>query len=241
MDIELRVGRGLEGFILSKLRSAERRIVVVSPWISERTAMILVERARSGVDVKLYTSDDTANTSHAAGLLSLFERRVEGARSIPLIVSGSLSAVIGTLLMVYSPFDRAASIFAGFWLAVLGFVLLFLGISMRKAVWVSRIGDGLRIYETSREAQIHAKIYVADDWLGIGSVNFTVMGLKSNLESFIWIRDEGLVEEALAAIESAFSRERPVGYEKALGRAIAVTSEAKRRKPRIFIPIRWRF
>jgi len=35
---------------------------------------------------------------------------------------------------------------------------------------------------------LHAKIYIVDETVGIGSINLTSTGIENNYEAFIWIK-----------------------------------------------------
>jgi len=49
---------------------------------------------------------------------------------------------------------------------------------------------------------IHAKLYVVDDMLGVGSPNLTTAGVKRNLEVLCWLKSPELVENISRTLES---------------------------------------
>jgi len=58
MDVEVGVGRGMEDSLVERFRRAERRLWVVSPWVSKEYVSVLLEAKARGVDVRLITTDD---------------------------------------------------------------------------------------------------------------------------------------------------------------------------------------
>jgi len=60
VSVEVRVGRDLEEFLVKRLRRAEKRLWIVSPWVSKEFIPILLEARSRGVDVRLITTDDSA-------------------------------------------------------------------------------------------------------------------------------------------------------------------------------------
>ena len=77
MSIEVRCSKGLRDFVLKNIYSS-RKITIVSPWISEETAKMLIDLTSVGVEVGLITTNDPL-PSHVKGLSMLInvERRVK--------------------------------------------------------------------------------------------------------------------------------------------------------------------
>lgn len=236
------VGRSVDDFVTSKIAEARERVIVMSPWISEFNAAMLLNKAKQGVNVKLYVIDDMRNNANA--ILTLLEKKVLKERFInkPLVKIGlsllgvwAILSVLSFILLHFLINTLTIEIDAFFLLA--GLVLIIIGVLKKNYVWISKLGDGLRVYRNLEGSTIHAKVYIVDDWVGLGSVNFTFSGLKKNLESFIWIHDQNLAEEVLRQVEMALSRETVLTYDVVGKMAEAMKKNWKREngKQQVFV------
>ncbi len=108
--MDIHVGRGVGLIIERAILSAERRIVVCSPWISEKYAEILSRKAREGVEVHVVTSEAPAPLlrrdlrwlpllflSIALAALSIYT-----SQSLPLLLSAGL-LTLSLLLLARRP------------------------------------------------------------------------------------------------------------------------------------------
>jgi predicted transcriptional regulator len=66
MSIEVKCGKGLRDFVLGDVYSS-KRVIIVSPWISEETAKMLMDLSSRGVEVSLITTNDPLS-SHVKGV-----------------------------------------------------------------------------------------------------------------------------------------------------------------------------
>jgi len=197
LSIEVRVGRGLEGFLLERLRRAEKRLYVVSPWVSKEYVDVLLEAKSRGVDVKLITTDDLI-PAHREALKMLLTPRRE------LVRRGSRTArVVGLVLILLGLIAAVPTAGLGLVIALAGAVVLIArGLDRYRVRYVSQLGDGLVVYSSRPGRTIHAKIYVVDDAVAIESANLTAAALRENFEALCWIRDPKIVEEVVRALES---------------------------------------
>lgn len=171
----------------------------MSPWISPEYAQILVEKILEGVNVRVFTTNDLENRSHVKALMKLIEaKRVVIKPAIPLVRRlGLILPVLGFVI--------------AFVVLPLGALMLIAGIAI-YLVWgrdrlgiryFPRVGEGgLVIYRSEPLSMVHAKIYVVDDQVAIGSVNFTRSGVMSNFECLAWIRDPLVVGEIANRLSS---------------------------------------
>jgi len=68
--------------------------------------------------------------------------------------------------------------------------------------------DKLKVYSASSKSEelesraplLHAKIYLVDDKVGIGSANFTKSGIQGNVECLVWINDPEVANDVAAQI-----------------------------------------
>jgi len=225
MGVEVRVGRGLEDFLVERLRRAERRLWVVSPWVSKEYVPVLLEAKARGVDVKLITTDDLI-PAHRETLRELIERRAE------LVRRGSRAAsTVGLVLILLGLITAVFTAGLGLLIAFVGIVVLVgWGLDMYRIYYVSRLGDGLIVYSSKPGRTIHAKIYVVDDAVGIGSANLTEAALRGNFEALCWIRDPKIVEEVVKVLESIEGFRR-VDLD-TVGREVWEAEAARRRRRR---------
>lgn len=164
-----------------KILNARRRVWVVSPYLSRETCSMLLELALRGVDVRLVTSPE--------GIKACPRLHPEAAK-IKLL--GALAHVIPLVLValdILTPLEGALVIMA----------LLAL-IAIRY--WNTRYGvvPGIK-YEVVRG--LHAKAFIIDDEAYVGSANFTVSGLRRNIEYMTSV-DTRELEEQLRAVFKVF-------------------------------------
>jgi len=225
VSVEVRVGRGLEEFLMERLRRAERRLWIVSPWVSREFIPILLEARSRGVDVRLITTDDLT-PMHRKALKLLITPRKELVRR-----GNRFAKIIGSILTVMG---LVAAIFTG----VLGLIVLLVGLIV-LSVWgadeyrvyyISQLGDqNLQVYHVEPGKMIHAKIYVVDDMLGVGSLNLTTAGVRNNIEALCWVKSPELVENVLKALESIEGFRR-LGLDEIWARVRTTPRRRKRRR-----------
>jgi len=189
MSIEVKCSKGLRDFVLKNIYSS-RKITIVSPWISEETAKILIDLTSLGVEVGLITTNDPL-PSHVKGLSMLInvERKVKKSGRPRLAVLGVLLFVIGIPLLILPPVG----------LPILSFGL-FLYLKYKpvyEELYYSRLKE---LLVTS--SKLHAKLILTENAIGLGSLNFTEAGLTSNIECFIWITDQSIYNKIVEDINT---------------------------------------
>ena len=189
MSIEVKCSKGLRDFVLKNIYSS-RKITIVSPWISEETAKILIDLTSVGVEVGLITTNDPL-PSHVKGLSMLInvERKVKKSGRPRLAVLGVLLFVIGIPLLILPPVG----------LPILSFGL-FLYLKYKpvyEELYYSRLKE---LLVTS--SKLHAKLILTENAIGLGSLNFTEAGLTSNIECFIWITDQSIYNKIVEDINT---------------------------------------
>lgn len=75
-DFEIHISRGVGSVLEDSLRTAEKRLWIVSPWISPEYADFMVNKKEKGVDVQLITSLETQNKGAFSKLLKKEKRKV---------------------------------------------------------------------------------------------------------------------------------------------------------------------
>jgi len=197
VGVEVRVGRDLEEFLVGKFQKAERRLWIVSPWVSKEFIPILLEARSRDADVRLITTDDLTPTHREA-----LKRLITPERE--LVRRGSRFAKIVGLILIVAGFIATMFIAVLIMMSLIGFMILFeRGIDRYRVYYVSQLGDqNLQVYHVEPGKMIHAKLYVVDDMLGVGSPNLTTAGVKRNLEVLCWVKSPELVENISRTLES---------------------------------------
>ncbi len=202
VPVEVRIGQGFED-IVESIRSAKKRVWVVTPWLSPEYARLLVEKASEGVDVRVYTTDDPL-PAHRRALRELVEER----RVVVRPASRSMRLLALALVALGVPALLAAAPL-GVLLLVAAAAVYRLGMERYSVSYIPRLGEGrLAVFQREAGRAIHAKVYVIDGRAAVGSVNLTESGVRDNVECLAWIDDPQVVERVAAELESLEERLR---------------------------------
>lgn len=222
MEEEIEVVTGIiADKVIPLIRSAKRRIWVVSPWISPEIAQLLIQRHMEGVDTKLITTLNVS-PSHIQALYQLLERREELVKPPRrgLLIAGFIIILLGLLtsiiLSVSLEIMLIVYVLPTFLVVmIVGLVLLALGMGVKRSYLASRIGEeNLVIF--SDEQSLHAKLLICDDTAVIGSANMTWSGLYRNIEIIIIIKTPQLVRRLENFFEKLLSKQQEADIQKTL-------------------------
>ena len=211
-ETKIVIGPEAGGAVLDFIRRARRRVLIVSPWLSPACADLAVRKQREGVPTVVVTTDDAENMSHQLALSKLVERRKRTVRPPrwSLLVPG-LSVMFSGLLRLYLKISEGASA-PGLLLPALllgiGAVLCLLGRGKSERYTASLV-ERLVVLP---KGPLHAKVYVVDDDAAVGSVNFTVAGLKHNIECVAFA--SGSADEAVRQVDRLLSGGAAAVFEK---------------------------
>jgi len=177
MLIKIKINRKLKDFIFQEILNS-KKLIIISPWISEETAKLLLELASRNIDITLITTDDPSEF-HKRGLKNLIsiERKIKKEGNDILTKLGIFLSIFGILLTLINLF--------GIILFILGFFLFLKFRTIFEKVYFPKIKELIITKE-----RLHAKLILTEKLIGIGSPNFTYSGLVSNIESFAWIEDK---------------------------------------------------
>lgn len=178
-NIEVVFGRGIGHVLEEFLMNANKKIWVMSPWLSERYAEFLVQKKNKGLDVKVFTSNNFKIKSHRNAVKRLLKFRHSWNFKVIGFVFASL-AIISLLAFLFWP-----------GIVVFGLLLAPLKNKLKKVDMEKKID--LEVYDNITSLT-HAKIYLIDDVAIITSANFTDSGFYKNLEAATIVRDETLVK-----------------------------------------------
>jgi len=163
-------GQNAGSLLLPLIHSARRQLFVCSRFIGPEYARLLVQKARSGVDVYVLTSLASDNKRHQEALAVLT------GRPPPTLGRTVIFITFGFLLLLFNLFRSS-------WISVyLGAMFMGIGLvyGFRK---LQAPRDHSRLQLRISRPLIHAKIYSADGVIaGTGSANLTFSGLNRNVE-----------------------------------------------------------
>jgi hypothetical protein len=121
-------------------------------------------------------------------------------------------------------------------LSVAGIITFVRGMERSETYWISKLGDGdLKVFQYSPYKIVHAKVYIADDTVIMGSANLSENGVERNIEGMVIIRSAELATklgQTMATMESSLNlREVPLN---ALGRELERIEPRRRHYRRKF-------
>lgn len=189
-NVTIRIGKGIGNILEKELNSAQNRVWVVSPWLSEKYALLLARKGAAGLDVRLITTNDNTNHGHIRALQALSTKRTGYLVSLSLIGFG-----LGVL------FRGAIGL-----LFVLGSVIL---LSIHLFSKPAKAKVQLTIKDRNIDF-VHSKIYVIDSKAMISSANLTYSGLKKNYETLVIFEKESVVESIAETYEELEGKNKTV-------------------------------
>ena len=200
-DVDVRVGRDAGSLLLDSIKGAHRRLLIVSPWLSPASAELVVQKQRRGVEVEIVTTNDSSpNHLRALGELIEIGKRTRRKRRLAVQAGGLMLAFAGILTFLMGLFEpNSALVAAG--LVCAGAILFQLGRPRTERYWKPKVGR-LTVYDAVAGPLIHAKVYVIDDKVAVGSANFTVTGLRRSVEGMVFLRGDGIADRVLAQLDS---------------------------------------
>jgi len=207
--------------VIPLIRSAKRKIWVVSPWISSEVAQLLIQKHTEGVDTKLITTLNMT-PSHIQALSQLLERKKELVRPQHrgLLIAGYIIVLFGLLasiILLVAP-EITPIVYALPTLlivVIVGLVLLALGMGVKRSYLTPIIGEGNLVIHRD-EQSLHAKLLICDDIAVIGSANMTWSGLHRNIEIIVVIRNPQLVRRLEDFFEKLLSKQQEADIQKTL-------------------------
>lgn len=215
--MDIRIGPDAGSTIYDFIGKARRRLLIVSPWLSPACADLAVQKQRSGVTTVIVTTNDESK-SHQLALAKLVERKKRrGPIRWWLLIPG-LAMVFAGLFALFQVFAQG-KITAGLafllLLLTVGAALSWAGRGKTEKYFVSLVGR-LVLY-LPKDPPLHAKLYVADDRVAVSSANFTVSGLKHNVECVAYVEDAELANEAIRQIDELLCQEKIAVFQQESG------------------------
>lgn len=210
----LRLGVGVGSDLRKRLRRATKSIYVLSPYLSSSLVEDLLAAQRKGVQVHLLTSD-SQSVLDALREKQLYRKLLHQHKTalpaqtilklVALLVLGLL-----TMLSFGATFNRSP------WFAVLsalGLAAFIIALRLRTtlttytptftsfAVFCSQEGVLATKERGSVRRLVHAKVFIVDDTVYLGSLNLTYRGFHSNYESLVEIADPAVAQAITAELD----------------------------------------
>jgi phosphatidylserine/phosphatidylglycerophosphate/cardiolipin synthase-like enzyme len=186
-EVDVKIDRHIGDFFLQRLKDAKQRLWIMSPWIASEYVDILLAKKAEGVDVRVITTNDYGSGQKEA-LRKLVEPQVRILKpeNRGLKYTGVGLIVLGVLLVGAT---KGSSLF----LSLIGVALYMFGREKKETYYISTIGDGnLVVLQFHPYSIVHAKIYIADDMVIMGSANFTANGLQNSIEGMVTMQNAEL-------------------------------------------------
>jgi phosphatidylserine/phosphatidylglycerophosphate/cardiolipin synthase-like enzyme len=211
-NVNINIGKAVGNELEDYLLKAKKRIYVVSPWIHPRYSKLLLDKKKQGLDVRLITTTSYNNKSHFKGLLELVQQKKKDKSKEILELSEKrnkflIAGIIGTIISI-------PLIFVG-----IGFLTILLSIGAIAYSFSIKPPETEYYYDTLIPIKIcktkysdytegdflHAKIFIVDNIIGLGSANFTSAGMFENFETLIIFKDEKVISETIDEFETLWA------------------------------------
>ncbi|MBC7219394.1 MAG: phospholipase D family protein [Hadesarchaea archaeon] len=204
---KIRIGSDAGNAVYDLIWRAKRRLLIVSPWLSPACADIALQKHRSGVTTVIVTTNDE-NKGHQLALSRLIKKsKKRGPVRWWLLIPGLAMIFFGLFALFQAVVQGTlAELALPLLLLAVGAALCLAGRGKAEKKFVSLV-ERLVLY-LPKDPPLHAKLYVADDTVAVSSANFTVSGLKHNVECAVFCEDAELAGEAVRQIDELLSREK---------------------------------
>ncbi len=152
---------------------------MVSPWLSEKYALLLNKKSEAGLDVRLITTNDYQSQGHLRAI-----RAIASKKSFPVAIT-----LIGVGFII---------LFKG----IIGLVLFFIigAIIVKHLMYKPK--QKVKLTVKNKETDfVHSKIYIIDSKAMVSSANLTISGLWKNTETLVVFDKPSFVDEIAKTYE----------------------------------------
>ncbi len=158
-------------YVVPALQTAKRSLDIVSPYLSPKYSQLLLSKAKSGVVVRVLTSNSSGLRHQQA--LAMLGPSSELYFSNPKF-RYCLVAIIGIGVVVSSLFGAIPLVLS----AMAALIVIVFGVRKRP-----RSQYGLRVKVAPANQLVHVKLYIVDKQVAFsGSANLTYSGMSRNIE-----------------------------------------------------------
>jgi phosphatidylserine/phosphatidylglycerophosphate/cardiolipin synthase-like enzyme len=219
---EIYIGRNVGERIITDLESSKKSIKIVTPYISADFVDLLVQYAKSNIDITLILSDDFVDKEYKRN--EIFKKIIkqkrhtdENKKKKRRIGFGLVyvSYLIITLFLIIGfkekiqHFEYAGFLFPLFFL--LHFIIKKIPIYSYTYEHLIKFAIIMTPYSIPNKFNdnhylTHSKIFIFDDRIAyMGSMNFTKMGFYKNYETRVKIIEENVIKSISSEIDDLFS------------------------------------
>jgi len=167
-------GKGVGERLENVIRGSNKFLIVISPWISDKYASIIMSKVKDGVKAIVVTSEDSEKAFRKA--MRGCEKKERSKRSL-LFWALALPLTVVALIALLREIGLLLSV-----------IVIIASLKRRKKGYGK--GNRIKVIIVGKDHFVHAKIYVNESKAVTGSANLTESGLWRNVE-LIHIFDKG--------------------------------------------------
>ncbi len=209
-NAKIAIGSGLGKYIIQKIHSAKKSIVILSPYLTGDYLNILQEKMNEGVSVKIITSSDFAKNNHRREIIEQLVSQVRNTNEENFKKKVQLKrlrvfALIAAVLFFCISFKIGLYLF---WVGLASFIVTWILKGKYEKIIVYTYDYKFilptQVVDTNGYdgKLMHVKAYLIDDKIAfIGSINFTRSAFYHNIESRIELTDKESITKLREQIE----------------------------------------
>ncbi len=192
---EIKIDKNIGKELCKIIENANKRVIVISPWISKRYLDVLRNLTSKNVDVRIITSENEENY-FALERFVIKKLLVKEFLFNFLLFLSSLMLFFYLMLLFLSKNSFILII-----ISTLVFISSILFLINLKESFKVRSDLNIKIQSLNDKNFLHLKAYLIDDVLFISSANLTEGGMRYNIESMVKFEEKGVIEEFLRFVD----------------------------------------
>ena len=220
-NCDIYIGKSAGKHLISDIRNAKKSVKIVSPYLSASLVKELIKLKAKKLNIELITSDEIedfkGNTEKNIHKLIIQNKKSNGIsakkwEAFSQIMIFSIVSVLATMLFAFYETEDMRIVIGFVPIIILYFIYLYFikkSKNKKNSYWYSQLFP-FKVYMSPYKSKlsdffIHSKIYLIDDKIAyLGSLNFTVSGLKNNYETSIRTKDSSAIKEIKSEINQLF-------------------------------------
>ncbi|MEX6625334.1 phospholipase D-like domain-containing protein [Tenacibaculum salmonis] len=220
-NCDIYIGKAAGKHLISDIRNARKSIKIVSPYLSASLVKELIKLKSKKLNIELITSDDiedfTGDKEKNIHKLIIQNKTPNSFAkkwiAFSQITIFSIIGVLATMLFAFYETEDIRISFGFIAVIILCFVYRFFNKKSKSSKHNYYKYSQLfpfKVYMSPYKSKlsdsfIHSKIYLIDDKIAyLGSLNFTVSGLKNNYETSIRTKESKAIKEIKKEINQLF-------------------------------------
>ncbi|MBE7647632.1 phospholipase D family protein [Tenacibaculum finnmarkense] len=208
---DIYIGKAAGKHLISDIQNAKKSIKIVSPYLSASLVKELIKLKAKKLNIELITSDNIEDFKNDSDKnirkLIVQNKKKKGLsakrwQAISQIIIFSIIGVLMTMLFAFYETENPLISIGFIPVIILCFVYRSFSkkIAPKNTYRYSQLFP-FKVYMSPYKSKlsdsfIHSKIYIIDDKIAyVGSLNFTVSGLKNNYETSVRTKDSSAIKE----------------------------------------------